>query len=853
MEHLDIIRNELSKDYPIAVIGQLTDNEWSNFDVSKKGDQAAGVICSQRTGIVTIKDFKTDTTRSFNFREKEPPENKQEAKVERKPSTRLKTNLTEADKEDIKKREKERKIQVNARIFNGADPAKADHPVLKHKKITDPPEEWKQKGIHLYVPIIDSKRSFASLQTLTLGTDGKVNKRSAKGCNVKGMVTSIKGDGEVVYVAEGELDSYTVNAATKCQTYSCISIYNLKKAILTIKKLSPKKRLIICVDNDSDRLDADGEPENIGVIKSLETAITHNCNVAIPSSKNIKGSIDFDDIRRDEGSKAVKLQLGNHKPPAECIVDLAAKNKSLLFTEPFLKISAMLINKNPGKHEKCKMDLKRIKFPITPWEKLVKSTAKEMGKEKKLKNNPEHSDAALFAVKKWKGRYGIDSITGLWLAYSEGAWRDQTLVKIEAAMIALIAAHPKVFPKPYPNPYLVGVLKQTTPQCSIITSNSIPDLLFFDNMVLNSKTMETMEHSPSFGNTRIFNHPYEPNAPHQVITDWLYLMLGKSDDLLQLIRAFFYAVITSMTEVHRFLELIGPAGAGKSTIIWILTQMVGALNVYATEFFHLEKNRFEVASIVKCMLALISDSGTYEGGVGVLKQLTGGDLMRSEAKMIQPENGAKNSAMFIVAANEPIRSNDYTSGLGRRRMTIHLENVIPLPEQIKMKPIFKPHIKSLFPWALGLGEDNAYKILKAQGSPIQRASWLKNLLATNNIADWMHCYLIYAPESKERIRIGLAKQIDHQNKKTVFEDYKKKLYPSYCQYCVDRRIKPKNQKSFSYYLQDLIEQQLKLKNLIKDKDRTSAYCSGMQFRTIDHDEDALSPPEAAALSNEGEV
>ena len=330
-------------------------------------------------------------------------------------------------------------------------------------------------------------------------------------------------------------------------------------------------------------------------------------------------------------------------------------------------------------------------------------------------------------------------------------------------------------------------------------------------------------------------------------------MAGKSEDLVTLLRAFLYAILFGLTELHRFLELVGPGGTGKSTFIWLAEQLIGSVNAITTELKYLEQVRFETASLYLKRLVLIADSERYTGEVSKLKALTGGDPLRYEEKNVQSRNSFHPKAMLILAANEPIQSKDYTSGLQRRRITVYFRNQIPLEKQRDLKVEFSSYIPGLINWVLDMNREEAISVLKARGSDSQMADFKENLLATNPISEWLHDNVIYDPWSDVKTYIGVAKKIKDDREMLLFEDENEKLYPNYAKFCGTRELHHVSLKRFRGLLTDLIVGQLRLKGIEDKKDKHGRYISNIRLRNEYDSEEYVSPVDAAIERDEGEV
>ncbi|MFM6456056.1 MAG: phage/plasmid primase, P4 family, partial [Planktothrix sp.] len=282
------------------------------------------------------------------------------------------------------------------------------------------------------------------------------------------------------------------------------------------------------------------------------------------------------------------------------------------------------------------------------------------------------------------------------------------------------------------------------------------ELIPFKNGVLNFKTHKFTEHCP--GNRLTWCLPYDYNlmADCQPIKDWMLEMFGSSE-MVEFVRAYLNAIVTSRTDLQSYLELIGPGGTGKSTVIRLAQALVGVQNCHTTSLEKLEKDKFEPANIYGKKLIIISDSERYGGGVSMLKAITGGDSIPFEMKFKQARGGFTPSVMVLVAANELPQSNDYTSGLSRRRLTVTMNKQIDVLNRRDLIEIngesikgdFAPYIPGLVNWVLAVPTDHVTNTIKGYSTlATVKASKAEILTETNPIAAWVNYCIIYEKESK---------------------------------------------------------------------------------------------------------
>jgi putative DNA primase/helicase len=250
---------------------------------------------------------------------------------------------------------------------------------------------------------------------------------------------------------------------------------------------------------------------------------------------------------------------------------------------------------------------------------------------------------------------------------------------------------------------------------------------------------------------------------------------------LRFLRATIRAALTGRADLQKYLEIIGGGGTGKSTFMNLLAALVGEENVISTDLKNLENNRFEGASIYGKKLVLITDSERYGGEVSKLKSLTGQDPIRCEQKNKQQHASFVFGGFVVMAANEPIQSTDYTSGLSRRRITLHFTRKVPEAEKTYWKErgglleAMRRELPGLLNWVLQLSDDEVTKIID-DGGAITAESNLKAAMATNPIARWLDENCVSA--TNVIAYVGKKKIEKDENGNPRYQDAYGKLYPN---------------------------------------------------------------------------
>jgi putative DNA primase/helicase len=390
-----------------------------------------------------------------------------------------------------------------------------------------------------------------------------------------------------------------------------------------------------------------------------------------------------------------------------------------------------------------------------------------------------------------------------------------------------------------PNGFAYSFFNGVYRLAKISASVSIPPmdkhLVPFRNGILSLTDMKISPHDPSNYCTWTLPYNYDEKATCKPVITWAKEAMNGDDDKVELLRAYTKAVITGRVDFQRFLEIIGPGGTGKGTFQRLMMALVGYHNVAVTELKHLETNRFETATIFGKRLILITDSERWGGSVATLKAITGQDALRWEEKNVRKRITFTAEGLVVVAANEPIQSTDYTSGLERRRITIpfivhpkqprrlmEIDGGVPSGE-------FLPYLPGVINWALEMPEASMEATLRGGDAlaPSLRSDWINTLLKTNSIADWANTRLIYDTSKDTQTQVGIAKPLERG---PGYESELIWLYPNYRAYAEATGSKPIAMRRFGDLLEDLLVSQLKLPGISRHRDSHASHFKGIRFR-----------------------
>jgi putative DNA primase/helicase len=220
------------------------------------------------------------------------------------------------------------------------------HPYLESKKLN---ENYTARVDHngtLLIPAYDSNR-FVGVQMI-FESEGKFEKRFSTGIKLHGSFSYIGNirNSDVVYVAEGFATGATIHQLTGHPVLIAFNCHNIYPAVKTLRTINQYCKLIICADNDDERINPQtGKKENIGIIKAKFTAHRiSNCIVKIPKPDH---GTDFNDwFQECEESTFDSLQFTS----GDYVINLGRAGKKFYYfsteTKQVVDLSADQHSKN---------------------------------------------------------------------------------------------------------------------------------------------------------------------------------------------------------------------------------------------------------------------------------------------------------------------------------------------------------------------------------------------------------------------------------------------------------------------------------------------------------------------------
>jgi len=316
----------------------------------------------------------------------------------------------------------------------------------------------------------------------------------------------------------------------------------------------------------------------------------------------------------------------------------------------------------------------------------------------------------------------------------------------------------------------------------------------FKNGVLDTETLDFhVDNQKELYLRSRLSYEFDSEARCPEFLKWINKSLDTGQSLL--IQAFARAILTGYTSGERFLHLVGPGGTGKSTMQQLMIALAGYHATHTSSLEIIEENRFESYNLIGKKLLLLTDESNYNKRMDVLKKITSAsDTLRAERKYGKEIITFKPECLVCIASNEHISSNDSSSGLERRRLTIVMDKVVPPSERRELISVYEDRIDGVFAdemsgivtWALDLGFDKMRDVLAnpVKHVPSIAKTNIEALLFNNQFVSWLAECCLYAPNSATVVGRGASKPSTDESERGLYvKDAYQELYASYANFC----------------------------------------------------------------------
>lgn len=237
------------------------------------------------------------------------------------------------------------------------------------------------------------------------------------------------------------------------------------------------------------------------------------------------------------------------------------------------------------------------------------------------------------------------------------------------------------------------------PKFGFVTKNCILDL-----KALLRGECKTYPLSPKFFSVRAVNYEFDTAAKCPVWLGFLQSVWGDDRESIALLQEFFGYCLTNDTSQHKYLMMIGPKRAGKTTISETLTQILGEDNVVTPALSGMAE-RFALEPLIGKTLAICGDAhlcpkDNMAGVTERLLQIVGEDRVNADRKNKTALTAVRLPLRFLIHANEIPSFKDAANAITTRTLMLRLVKTFAGNEDTELKDKITAELPGILNWSI---------------------------------------------------------------------------------------------------------------------------------------------------------
>ena len=212
-----------------------------------------------------------------------------------------------------------------------------------------------------------------------------------------------------------------------------------------------------------------------------------------------------------------------------------------------------------------------------------------------------------------------------------------------------------------------------------------------------------IDHTPAFFTDTAVAVAYEPDARCDRWLKFLDELWPGDEDSHALLQEWFGYVLAGSTGLHKIMTLVGPRRSGKSTIAWVLEQLLGGTGQVDHPTMARLAEPFGLAPMLGKRLAIVGDARIGKSDPAIVEKLlmiSGEDPVTVNRKN-RDELNVKLGARLMIVSNDMPDLRDSTGALASRflPLRIRVEGFLGR-EDFNLKRTLADELPGIFTWAL---------------------------------------------------------------------------------------------------------------------------------------------------------
>ena len=207
------------------------------------------------------------------------------------------------------------------------------------------------------------------------------------------------------------------------------------------------------------------------------------------------------------------------------------------------------------------------------------------------------------------------------------------------------------------------------------TEESSERYICLNNGILDMKTLNLLAHTPEIITRNKIKLDYYEQEKNEEIDIIMKNLAVNDEEIIQLLYEMIGYCLYRGMPFQKVFMLVGNGANGKSTLLNMITRVLGEENVSHVDLKEIAGNRFGKSELYGKLANIADDcSSSYLEDISTMKRLTGESYTSIEFKG-QNSFSAKINTKMIMSYNTLPRINDTTNGLNRRLVIIPLNAV----------------------------------------------------------------------------------------------------------------------------------------------------------------------------------
>ena len=201
--------------------------------------------------------------------------------------------------------------------------------------------------------------------------------------------------------------------------------------------------------------------------------------------------------------------------------------------------------------------------------------------------------------------------------------------------------------------------------------DSLPGVVNVKNGMLDVSTMQLAGHDAAHLSRVQLDAKYDPSAVATGFLRFLAEVIPSASDRLTLLELLGTALVGNFCNTEKILMFLGEGHNGKSTLLDVISSVIGEDNISHVSIHQIINERFARAELEGKLVNIYADiSGEEITNLGVIKSLVSGEPVMAEYKG-QPAFALKNRAKLVFSANRLPDIAEDSDAVFRRFVIIH--------------------------------------------------------------------------------------------------------------------------------------------------------------------------------------